>query len=335
MALFIFNKEAMGQIKTLKPQDLSYAGIKEEVLRDLLVTHLDQLDEERRLMVVACEYSNWSDANRRIDVLAIDENQNLVVVELKRTHDGGHAELQALRYAAMLSTHTFANVVQAFVHHRRKKEKEANAEQAEADLLEFLGKADASEVTLGKIPRIILVAQGFSTEVTSTALWLMEHMPIEIACYTVALYPYGNEYVLHFDLLLPLPQQTDYFVKVREKNKDEADQAEKAQRRQRACQVLEMGGQLKTGDTLVLVRYPLQKLQIADDLQKQAVYLGSGRVRWAFDGLEYNSLTQLCTKLCQECNAPLKSSVQGTAFWGKTGTNISLTQAAIEWELNA
>ena len=264
MALFTFDKGALGQAKLLKPQDLSHAGIKEEMLRDLLVAHLDQLDEERRLMVLACEYSSWSDASRRIDVLAIDEHQNLVVVELKRTHDGGHAELQALRYAAMLSTHSFGNVVQALVHHRRKTNAQATADQAEADLLEFLGKADASEVTLGKIPRIILVAQGFSTEVTSTALWLMEHMPIEIACHTVALYPYGDECVLHFDLLLPLPQQTDYFVKVREKNKDEAEQAEKAQRRQRACQVLEAGNQLQAGDTLHLVRYPLQKLHITD-----------------------------------------------------------------------
>ena len=173
MALFTFNKGAIGQAKILEPQDLTSAGIKEEVLRDLLVTHLDKLDEERRLMVLAFEYTNWSDANRRIDVLAIDDNQNLVVVELKRTNDGGHAELQALRYAAMLSTHTFANVVQALLHHRLKTDKEATAAKAEADLLEFLGKVDASEVTLGKIPRIILVAQGFSTEVTSTALWLM------------------------------------------------------------------------------------------------------------------------------------------------------------------
>ena len=34
-----------------------------------------------------------------------------MVVELKRTEDGGHMELQALRYAAMASVMTFEQVV--------------------------------------------------------------------------------------------------------------------------------------------------------------------------------------------------------------------------------
>ena len=42
---------------------------------DLLVQHLDRLNTGRKLMVLACEYSNWSDATRRIDVLAIDEDR--------------------------------------------------------------------------------------------------------------------------------------------------------------------------------------------------------------------------------------------------------------------
>ena len=335
MALFTFKKGAIEQAKILKAQDFFSAGIKEEVLRDLLVTHLGQIDEKRKMMVLAFEYSNWSDASRRIDVLAMDEEQNLVVVELKRTNDGGHAELQALRYTAMLSTHTFANVVQALWSHRLKTDKAATTVQAEKDLVDFLGKTDASEVKLGKIPRIILVAQGFSTEVTSTALWLMEHMKIEIACYTVALYPYGDEFALHFDLLLPLPQQADYFVKVRDKNNEEAEQAEKAQRRQNACQVLEKNGQLQENDPLELFQSPRAQLDITDQLQKKATYLGGGRVRWAFDGQEYSSLTNLCGKLCEVNGEPLKYSIQGPAYWAKVGADVSLAQAALECVVKA
>ena len=171
MAFFTFKKGAIAQAEFLPTQDLANAGIEENMLRDLLVRQLDRLDTQRRLMVLACEYTNWSDSNRRIDVLAIDEDQNLVVVELKRTKDGGHAELQALRYAAMLSTHTFGNVVDALFGHRNKKDKEATREKAQTDLLEFLGLVDESEVKLSEMPRIMLISQGYSTEITTTVLW--------------------------------------------------------------------------------------------------------------------------------------------------------------------
>src|SRR6188768_3520974 len=62
-------------------------------------------------LVIAEEFCSWDDARRRIDLLAIDRDANLVVIELKRSGDGGHLELQALRYAAMVSTMTFDQAV--------------------------------------------------------------------------------------------------------------------------------------------------------------------------------------------------------------------------------
>jgi RecB family endonuclease NucS len=41
-------------------------------------------------LVIAEEFGNWEDSKRRIDLLAIDREANLVVIELKRTEDGGH-----------------------------------------------------------------------------------------------------------------------------------------------------------------------------------------------------------------------------------------------------
>lgn len=47
------------------------------------------------LLVLCEEFGNWQDSNRRIDLLCLDKTGGLVVVEIKRTEDGGHMELQA------------------------------------------------------------------------------------------------------------------------------------------------------------------------------------------------------------------------------------------------
>jgi len=60
-------------------------------IQRLLRTQIDVLDDD--LYVLTEEFGEWEDSKRRIDVLAIDSEANLVVVELKRTHDGGHMEL--------------------------------------------------------------------------------------------------------------------------------------------------------------------------------------------------------------------------------------------------
>ena len=46
------------------------------------------------LFVITEELGEWEDVRRRIDLLCLDRQANLVGVELKRTEDGGHMELQ-------------------------------------------------------------------------------------------------------------------------------------------------------------------------------------------------------------------------------------------------
>src|SRR5260221_9330087 len=74
----------------------------------------------RNISVIACdclvlaeEYGSFEDSKRRIDLLALDTDANLVVIELKRDEEGGHMELQAIRYAAMVSKMTFNDAVVA------------------------------------------------------------------------------------------------------------------------------------------------------------------------------------------------------------------------------
>lgn len=87
--------------------------------------------------VIAEEYGDWVESRRRIDLLGLDTQGNLVVIELKRTEDGGHMELQALRYAAMVAPMTFEQLVQA---HQTDLNRRAVAADARTELQAFLSE---------------------------------------------------------------------------------------------------------------------------------------------------------------------------------------------------
>src|ERR1700753_732437 len=78
-------------------------------LQRLLRARIDAIADD--VLVVAEEFGAFTEARRRIDLLGLDREGRLVGFELKRTGDGGHLELQALRYAAMISTMTFDDLV--------------------------------------------------------------------------------------------------------------------------------------------------------------------------------------------------------------------------------
>ena len=70
-------------------------------LQRLLKADITVLGDD--LMVISEEFGDWEESSRRIDLLCLSKDADLVVVEIKRTDDGGHMELQAIRYAAMVS----------------------------------------------------------------------------------------------------------------------------------------------------------------------------------------------------------------------------------------
>jgi len=129
---------------------------------------------------------SFEEAKRRIDLLGIDTDANLVVIELKRTEDGGHMELQAIRYAAMISAMTFSKAVEVY---GRYLERNNSTDDAETALLQFLNWDVANEDTFGRDVRIVLVSAEFSKEITTSVLWLNAHA-LDIRC--VRLRPYAR-----------------------------------------------------------------------------------------------------------------------------------------------
>ncbi len=74
------------------------AGLRERTdLQRLLKKQIDVVLPD--VLVIAEEFGEWEESKRRVDLLGLDKDANLVVIELKRTEDGGHMELQAIRYA--------------------------------------------------------------------------------------------------------------------------------------------------------------------------------------------------------------------------------------------
>ncbi len=167
-------------------------------------------------LVIAEEFSEWTESQRRIDLLAVDEDANLVVIELKRSESGEHMELQALRYAAMVSTLTFQRAVEIYDRYLRNAGSELDAR---GNLLEFLGWREPHEENFASDVRIILVSSDFSKELTTTVMWLNERS-FDIRCVRLVPYKLGDKLLIDVQRIIPLPEAESYQVKVREQKEE-------------------------------------------------------------------------------------------------------------------
>lgn len=168
-------------------------------------------------LVIAEEFGEWEDSRRRIDLLGIDKDANLVVIELKRTEDGGHMELQAIRYAAMVSAMTFQHVVN--VHQRYLKSIDQDTD-ATRNLLEFLEWEEPDEEAFAQEVRIVLATSAFSRELTTAVLWLNER-GLDIRCVRMRPYSDGGRILLDVQQVIPIPEAEQYQVRLREKSQSE------------------------------------------------------------------------------------------------------------------
>jgi hypothetical protein len=176
-------------------------------LQRLLIERMSIISDD--LLVIAEEYNLFKDSRRRIDILAIDRTGTLVVMELKRTEDGGHMELQALRYAAMVSTVTLDHLVQTLADSRN-----IPVTEARDTILNWL---DEPIEELPNHVRIVLVAADFSTEITSTVLWLNENYSTDISCFRLVAYRLDKDVLLDVQQIIPLPEAKDFQIQQRQK----------------------------------------------------------------------------------------------------------------------
>lgn len=202
------------RLQRVTPTTLAEAAIWERRdLQALLRQHLPELVPD--LLVIAEEFGDWDDSKRRIDLLALDRDANLVVIELKRGDTGVHMELQALRYAAMVSTMTFEQAVTA--HGTAHPADELDARTA---ILDHLGWSEPSEEEFAQDVRIVLFSEDFSRELTTSILWL-NNRGLDITAFRISSYDLDGRLLLDFQQIIPLKEAEEYQVKVRNKQQVE------------------------------------------------------------------------------------------------------------------
>ena len=201
----------------------SQAGLRERYdLQRLLRNHINVISADT--LVIAEEFGEWEESRRRIDLLGLDKDANLVVIELKRSDDGGYMELQAIRYAAMVSTMTFDKAVEVYGTYLTKV---GNSLDARKSILDFLEWEEPDEDNFAQDVRVLLVSADFSKELTTSVMWLNER-DLDIRCVRIKPYDDNGRVLVDVQQVIPLPEATDYIVSIREKaGKERVDRADR------------------------------------------------------------------------------------------------------------
>ena len=237
-------------------------------------------------------------------------------------------DLQAIRYAALVSPLRFNDLVEAHRDYLSRREKDGDSRSS---LLSFLGKDADDEVEIGSKPRIILVASGFTTELTTAVIWLVDQ-GLDIRCVQVSPYKLGDELLVDFQQVIPLPQASDYQVKIRGKAEAARVAQQTRQRRELTRSVLVRKGLIEPGTTIIL----LPSISSPDGVEpidpgdpaRRAEFAGDGyNVIWQKDGESY-SLSGLCGHMRDKCGFQFPSPANGYLYWSREGDDEDLSTLA-------
>jgi hypothetical protein len=200
-------------------------------LQEWLAHQPDALGED--LLIIQKEFDGFDGTRERLDLLAMDETGQLVVIENKLDDSGRDVTWQALKYAAYVSSLTNAQIVEIF-----QKYLDANGGgDATAEICKFLDIDTLAGTVLnaGHDQRLIFIAANFRKEVTSTVLWLREHK-IDARCIKVTPYRFGEEVFIDLQPVIPTREAAEFMISMAEKETEEKS----AQVEQRKTEALRM-----------------------------------------------------------------------------------------------
>lgn len=269
------------------------------------------------LLVLTVEFDRFINSTDRLDILALDREGNLVVVELKRDSAAGYADLQAIRYAAMVSSMTIDKLLPYYIAYRKKHYNEQLSEiDARSQIVEFVESDSFNEIS--KKPRIILCSEGFSQEITTTVLWLRDSQ-IDIGCVKITPYNFDDKIIIVPKLLIPLQEAKQYLIDI--KIKEEEQEISSRRSRPKTMRVLVENGLVKSGELIFLKNgLPTYMHYDEHDLTFQAEITGklgqSNGVLWKKDNKEY-SISTLTWNIFKDLHPDKKNpgGINGNLNW--------------------
>ncbi len=324
--ILLANANDKSKVENVQSTSFHSLGVLERSdLQEWIRRNPEVLGEE--LLIVSMEFSQFAESRDRLDLLAIDKNGRLVVCEFKRDAYAGYADLQSIRYAAMVSTMTLKQLATYYDGYRKKYNELANTDgqTSEEIILDFIENDDFTEID--ENPRIILCSENFSQEVTTTVLWLNANK-LDISCVRLTPHKVHESIILVPTKIIPIAEATEYMILLKEKQ-EEVRETTKRSRRPATMNVLLDHQIIKEGDTIILDSYlPDYVPQDPANPIYQAVVTGDrnkGRsIKWKVDGESY-SMSRLTKKIFGSVH-PDKvepSAVHGPLHWRtENGENL-------------
>lgn len=274
-------KEGLHLVEDSEPEFKKYKdfNLQEKDLEELLRKNIDILVSDETMLVVGQQLTNSE--NGRSDLIAIDENGDLVLIEIKRDSDDSKArketfEFQAIRYAASLSTIktpeelvdlSFAKYIENHKDEFEVKEL-TSREFALRVLKDFI---DQNNIKLfNEKQRIALVASSFERQTESAVSWLISN-GVDISCYSVSILEIDKDHFLDIQKILP-PQELDSFlVDIKEPRVNDAVKPSSRKRNYlpRMNKLFEWGI-IKPGDFLIIKNKKNSRAKVID--QKEVEY---------------------------------------------------------------
>ncbi len=188
------------------PIGLAEAGLKErQHLQEWVIAHPEVLGPT--VKIVAFEFGSWTGytgekEKDRLDILALDSDGHLIVVELKRDKAPDTVEMQALKYAALVSRFTRDDLNKV---HARFLSLQLGLEVSVDDAaMELDAWAPITEDSL-RLPSIVLMASDFPQTVTATVVFLHQQLGLDVRLLAFQAYQTANDVLVTVSQHYPPP----------------------------------------------------------------------------------------------------------------------------------